>query len=158
MKLRNVSKNIRKFDYGELALLIILLTKTINGVIYMNFKQINKPDFLIRGITSLNIVWVWTDISNFNIYPLHVLLFDIFACLFFIYYYFITIIKKTKDSKNYNYAGFVSLLYSMVVFAETIVMADTVTYKVFLISIFSCIMFFVAGLTLCSSKYTSEKE
>ena len=155
MRLKYILKKIDKYDYGEIALLLFMLIKTLKGVVEMNFKQINKPNLYIQAITSLNIMWVCTDISNINIYPLHALLFDIFACLFFSYYYFIIIIKKTKDSNNYNYAGFVSILYAMVVSTETIVMADTVTYKVFLISFFSCLVFAVMGLILSNSKYTS---
>ena len=153
MKLKNISKQIIKFDYGELALLIIILIKTLRGVITMNFKQINKPNVLVTTIFSLNIVWVLTDVSNIKIYPIHVLLVDIGACIIFLYYFIAIKFKKSSNYNNYINVGITSLVYSMIVSVETIVMADTVSLKVFLISCFSCLMFGLCGIILSNSKY-----
>lgn len=156
MKLKNISKQISKFDYGELALLIIILIKTLKGVIDMNFREINKPNLLVSTIVTLNIVWVFTDISNISIYPLHVLLVDMTTCIIFLYYFFLIKIKKSKNYNNYINIGTTSLLYSIIVSMETIVMADTVSIKVFLIACFSCLVFGLCGAVLYNSKYTNN--
>jgi len=156
MRLKYILKKIDKYDYGEIALLLFMLLKTLKGVVEMNFKQINKPDMYVTSIVMLNIVWVFTDISNYKIYPINVLLVDTLVCFIFLFYFAKIKLNKIKDYKNYIKIGTASLLYSVIVSTETIVMADNVSYKVFLVSCFSCLIFGFFGLILSNSTYIED--
>lgn len=156
MRLKYILKKIDKYDYGEIALLLFMLIKTLKGVVEMNFKQINKPDMYVTSIVMLNIVWVFTDISNYKIYPINVLLVDTLVCFIFLFYFANIKLNKIKDYKNYIKIGTASLLYSVIVSTETIVMADNVSYKVFLVSCFSCLIFGFFGLILYNSTYIED--
>jgi hypothetical protein len=158
MKLKNISKSISNFDYGELALLSIILIKTLKGAIDMNFNKINKPKLFVTTIVALNIGWIYADILNFKIYSISSFVVDIIACVFFLYYLFLIKIKKTNDFKNYRNIGISSTIYSIYVFVETVNGADDVSFKLFLASFISALIFGFIGAVLFSYTYTEDKN
>ena len=119
----------------------------------MNFKQINKPNMYVKTILMLSIVWIFTDISNINIYHLHVLIIDIVACFSFMYFAYHIFFDKVKNFKYYLKIGNLSMIYSVIIGAETMSMADTMSFKVFIISVLSCLIISIMGLVLSSSTY-----